>query len=61
MSTNETSDLVASEFSVLIDQNLRDDGIVKPLDEWPDAHLMHLRDMVIKEMKARKESRPFWV
>lgn len=46
---------------ILIDQNLRKDGIVKPLGNWPEAHILRLQEIVESEIKSRKETRPFWV
>lgn len=46
---------------MIIEQNLRDDGIVKPLDKWPIEHIKLLHNLVKKELSARKETRPVWV
>ena len=44
-----------SHIEILIDQNLRKDGIVKPLKEWPSAHLLHLYEILMAEVDSREE------
>ena len=38
---------------VLICENLRGDGIVKPFEQWPTAHLLHLEELCQQEIKSR--------
>lgn len=50
------NDMVAQyPIEILIDQNLRKDGIVKPLDQWPGAHILRLHEIVITEIRNREE------
>lgn len=32
---------------------LRDDGIVKPLDQWPHDYLMRLKELIEAEIERR--------
>lgn len=38
---------------ILVDQNLRKDGIIQPLDRWPTAHLLHLQELLNEELDQR--------
>jgi len=38
---------------ILVDQNLREDGIVKDFGNWPTAHLLHLFEILTEELKDR--------
>ena len=46
-------EVALSYIEILVDQNLRKDGIVKPLKEWPDAHILHLSEILEIELKSR--------
>lgn len=50
---NDHNDLVGSSIEILVDKNLRDDGIVKSLCDWPDGYLLHLEELVKIEIKRR--------
>ncbi len=50
----QTPGTALSHIEILVDQNLRKDGIVKPLREWPTAHLLHLVELVNEEIDARE-------
>ena len=51
----QTPGTALSQIEVLFDQNLRKyDRIVKPLREWPTAHLLHLVELVNEEIDARE-------
>jgi len=38
---------------VLVDQNLREDGIIKSFEKWPTAHLVHLSELLQSEIDKR--------
>ena len=59
--SEKIDEIALSHIEVLIDENMRKDGVVKPLKQWPTAHLIHLMEMLKEEMVSREETRPFWV
>jgi len=63
--TSEKQDIIGlanSHIEVLVDRNCRkSDGIVKPLNQWCSADLLHLMEILKEEIKEREETRPFWV
>ena len=38
---------------VLVDQNLRKDGIIQKFEKWPTAHLIHMLELLQSEINKR--------